>query len=123
MGEEHVTHVTSETWDSEVVKAEIPVIVDLWAPWCRPCLAIAPLLEELGGEWAGKVKVVKVNVDEQPQIASAFEVESIPTLGVVYKGALYGKVVGFGGRGNLEQLFDQVSKLPEQADEPAPSDA
>lgn len=123
MGVEHVTHVTGETWEGEVVKCDLPVIVDLWAPWCRPCLAIAPLLEELGGEWAGKVKVVKVNVDEQPDIASAFEVESIPTLAVVYKGALYGKVVGFGGRGHLEQLFDQVSKLPEQAQQPVPPDA
>jgi thioredoxin 1 len=117
---DHVIHVTAASWAADVVQADLPVIVDLWAPWCGPCLAIAPLLDELGEKWAGKVKVVKVNVDEQPEIAGAFEVQSIPTLGVVFRGALYGKVEGFGGRAHLEQLFEQVANLPtEQPAEPA----
>src|SRR6185295_15196398 len=102
MGQNTVT-VTTDNWEAEVVNSEIPVIVDLWAEWCGPCKQVAPVLEEFAAEYAGRVKVAKVNVDEQPQIASAFDVQSIPTLGVVYQGGLVGKVIGFGGRGNVKQ--------------------
>lgn len=111
---EHVVTVNAENWEEEVVKAEIPVIVDLWAPWCGPCRALSPLLEELAGKYEGKVKVTKVNVDEQPEISNAFDVQAIPTVAVVFKGGLVGKVQGFGGRQQVEGIFEEVSQLPEK---------
>jgi thioredoxin 1 len=72
--------VTDATFDTDVLKAEAPVLVDFWAEWCGPCRAIAPSLEELGAEFAGKLDIVKVNIDENPQTPSQFGVRGIPTL-------------------------------------------
>ncbi len=92
----------------------LPIVVDLWAPWCGPCRALTPILEELAGTYHGKVKVVKVNVDEQQEIAQAFEVQSIPMLAILYQGSLVGKVVGFGGREQIVELFKEVVLVPEK---------
>jgi thioredoxin 1 len=72
--------VTDATFDTDVLKAKEPVLVDFWAEWCGPCRAIAPSLEELGAEFAGKLDIVKVNIDENPQTPSQFGVRGIPTL-------------------------------------------
>ena len=72
--------VTDATFDTDVLKAKAPVLVDFWAEWCGPCRAIAPSLEELGAEFAGKLDIVKVNIDENPQTPSQFGVRGIPTL-------------------------------------------
>jgi thioredoxin 1 len=104
--------VTSENFEAEVLRSALPVVVDLWAPWCGPCRNIAPILEELAIRYEGQVKVAKVNVDEEPSIASAFQVQSIPTLAVLYQGALFGSVVGFGGRASIEEMFTEVAQLP-----------
>jgi thioredoxin len=101
-----ITNVRSDTFEAEILKADLPVVVDLWAPWCGPCRAAAPVLESLATEYAGRVKVVKVNVDDEPEIAGAFQVQGIPTFAVVHSGALVGAVSGFGGRPHLKQLFD-----------------
>jgi thioredoxin 1 len=86
--------VTDATFDTEVLKADKPVLVDFWAPWCGPCRQVAPILEELATEHAGKIDVVKVNTDENPRTAAAYGVTSIPTLNVYSGGELVKSIVG-----------------------------
>lgn len=81
--------VTDGNFEAEVLKSDVPVLVDFWATWCGPCKAIAPILEELSGAYQGKAKIVKLNADENPRTASQYNVRSLPTL-LVFKG---GKVV------------------------------
>lgn len=120
----NVVEVTTETFKSEIIDAAEPVVVDLWAPWCAPCRAAAPIMEQLATEYIGRIKVAKVNVDEHPEIASAFHVEGIPTFAVLYQGTLYGSVSGFGGRPHLASVFEEALKLPAlAAAEPASTEA
>lgn len=77
--------VTEQSFDTEVLNSEVPVLVDFWAAWCGPCRAIAPTVEELATEYGGKLKVVKVDVDENPEVSGRYGVQSIPTL-LVFKG-------------------------------------
>jgi thioredoxin 1 len=109
--------VTTKNFDAEVVQSAVPVVIDLWRPGCPPCVAMAPVLEELATKFDGQVKVVKVNVWDDPEIARAFEVNSVPTLAVVYKGTLVGKEVGFGGKPWLEELFTAVLDVPKRYEE------
>lgn len=82
---EFITNVSDASFDQDVIQAEGPVLVDYWAEWCGPCKMIAPALEEIATELAGKVKVAKVNIDENPELAAQFGVRSIPTL-MIFKG-------------------------------------
>ena len=86
--------VTKSSFDTEVLKSEIPVLVDFWATWCGPCRAIAPAVDAIAAEYVGKAKVLKVNVDEEPEIASQYNVQSIPTLLIFKGGAPVDQVVG-----------------------------
>jgi thioredoxin 1 len=108
-------HVTAEAFESEVIKSEQPVVIDFWAPWCGPCRSIGPVLDKLAARYDGQVKVAKVNVDEQPELANAFKITGIPTLYVMQKGEVIGHMVGFGGAKALEDLFAQLAEpAPEQ---------
>ena len=102
--------VTADTFEAEVMASPIPVVLDFWAPWCGPCRAIGPILDELAGAYAGKVKVAKINTDEEPELAGAFRISGIPTLYVMDQGKIAGHMVGFGGRGRLVALFEQLAE-------------
>jgi len=82
---EHIVHVTDSSFDSEVLSSELPVLVDFWAEWCGPCKMIAPVLSEIADDYAGKIKVCKVDVDANPDIPPKFGIRGIPTL-ILFKG-------------------------------------
>jgi thioredoxin 1 len=86
--------VTDQSFETEVLGSEVPVLVDFWAAWCGPCRAIAPVVEDLSVEYSGKLKVVKVDVDENPQISERYRVMSIPTLLVFKGGQEIDRIVG-----------------------------
>ena len=101
------TTVTDQNFDTEVLQSEQPVLVDLWAEWCGPCRAIAPVLEELEADYAGQLKIAKVDVDNNPATAQRFGVRSIPTLLVFDKGELVQTTVGVQPKAALASLVDQ----------------
>lgn len=88
------TLVTDATFQSEVLESDIPVVVDIWATWCGPCMAIAPILDQLAGEYEGRVKIVKVDADANPATVSAAGVTSIPTLGFYRNGERTDVMIG-----------------------------
>lgn len=99
--------VSDKTFDQEVLKASTPVVVDFWAPWCGPCKMIAPVLEELATEKDGQVKIAKLDIDENPDLAQKFGVMSIPTLLVFKDGQEVNRIVGYR---NKTQLVQQIEK-------------
>jgi thioredoxin 1 len=98
-----VAKVSDADFDKEVLKSETPVVVDFWAEWCGPCRMIAPALEEISGTLAGKVKIVKLNVDENPATAAKYGIMSIPTLMLFKNGELASRQVGAAPKQKLEQ--------------------
>lgn len=98
--------VTEETFEREVLKADLPVLTDFWAAWCAPCRMIAPIIEELAGEYEGRLKVAKVDVDANPDLASRYSVRSIPTLAVFKGGQLVERIVGYVPKTELKRQVD-----------------
>ncbi len=92
---------TDQTFDSEVIESEQPVLVDFWAPWCGPCRVLGPVVEELADEFQGRAKVVKVNVDDSPRVAQRFGVRSIPTLLFFQGGEVVDTTVGLARKPDL----------------------
>jgi len=103
-----VREVTDVTWDSDVLKSDLPVLVDFWAPWCGPCRMVAPIVQELSEEYAGKVNFMKMNTDENPMVPSKFGIRSIPSLLIFKGGELKGTVVGFRPKSDLTKRIDEA---------------
>jgi thioredoxin 1 len=103
-----IGHVNTQTWQAEVAASSVPVLVDFWAEWCGPCKAIAPVLEELSVELTGKLKIVKVNVDEAPDLAQQFGIRSIPTLLVFKGGTIAGQMVGAMPKATLKAKLESL---------------
>ena len=104
---DNVSEFTTENFDTEVLKADTPVLVDFWAEWCGPCRAIAPVVEEIANDYDGKVKVGKVNVDENQEVSMQYGVRSIPTLLIFKGGTVANQVIGAVPKTNITQLLDQ----------------
>ena len=99
--------VTDAEWESEVLKSDLPVLVDFWAEWCGPCRMVSPVVEEIAGEKAGALKVLKLNVDDNPETARKYKVMSIPTLMVFQGGDEKKRLVGARGKSQLLQEVDE----------------
>ncbi|MGB9597585.1 MAG: thioredoxin [Candidatus Poribacteria bacterium] len=100
--------VTDETFEDEVEKSSIPVLLDCWAPWCGPCKMIAPTIEKLAEELYGKIKVAKLDVDENPKTAMKLEIMSIPTLLIYKEGKIVGKLVGAQPKSEIEKRLANI---------------
>jgi thioredoxin 1 len=101
-----VPEVTESNFQTEVLQSAQPILVDFWAPWCGPCRQIAPLVQQLGKDYAGKVRVAKVNVDECPNVAAGYGVNSIPTLMIFKNGDVVERFVGVQPRSRLQTALD-----------------
>ena len=104
----HPIVVSDDTFDEEVVKSEVPVLVDFWADWCAPCKMIAPIVEDLAEEYDGKVKFAKLDVDANPKVATSFGIRGIPTLLVFKGGSPVDTVVGAVPKAVLKSRLDQA---------------
>lgn len=101
-----VVTITNENFEEEVLKSELPVLLDFWADWCGPCKMMSPVVDELAEELAGKVKVGKVNVDEEAALSLKYQIMSIPTLVVMKHGVCEGKSIGLQSKDEVMELLD-----------------
>ena len=100
-----IVEITQDNFEAEVTQSKLPVLVDFWASWCGPCRMLSPVVDELAEQYDGKVKFGKVNVDEQPQLAMAYNVQSIPTLLLFKDGQPAGKSIGVVPKASIEQML------------------
>jgi len=99
----HVTEITDANFDAEILNSAMPALVDFWAPWCGPCRAIAPTVEQLASEYAGKVKFAKMNIDDHPMVAQRYDIRAIPTLLFFKNGSVVGQIVGSAPKSKIEE--------------------
>ena len=105
---EHVREFTDQNFDTDVAQSDVPVLVDFWATWCGPCKAIAPVIDEIAGEYDGRVKVGKVDVDSNQNTAMKYGVRSIPTLLIMKDGKVVNQIVGAVPKSNITDMLDQL---------------
>ena len=103
----NVGDVTDVTFEAEVLKSSIPVLVDFWAPWCGPCRAVAPVVDEIANEYKGRLKVLKLNTDENPKTAQSYRISGIPSLMVFKNGQPVEQVVGAVPKSTLSSAVDK----------------
>ena len=101
-------HIDDNSFDTTVIKSEMPVLVDFWAPWCGPCKAVAPILDELAKDYKGKMVIAKLNVDESPQNASKYGVSAIPTMLIFKNGEPVQSIVGYKPKAELKKAIDEI---------------
>jgi len=109
MASQNIVVLTQENFASEVLQSTTPVLVDFWAEWCGPCKAITPILGELADEYENRVKIGKVNIDEQQGLASEYGIRAIPTLLLFDKGQVADQIVGLRSKRDLKASFDRVA--------------
>lgn len=102
------TIVTEQTFDQEVLKSEIPVLVDFWAAWCGPCRAVAPVLDQIAAEQEGKLRIAKVNVDENPALAAQYRITSIPAMKVFKNGEEVREIIGAMPKPMIEEYLNGI---------------
>jgi thioredoxin 1 len=103
-----VLQLTDGNFSQEVLQSSIPVLVDFWAPWCGPCRALAPTIEEISKEYEGKVKVCKLNTDESPETAGGFGINSIPTVLIFKNGQVVDRLIGVNPKKKFQDMLNQV---------------
>ncbi len=103
-----IDRIDENNFEEEVLKSDLPVVVDFYAPWCGPCRMLAPIIEKVAEEFAGKVKVVKVNIDEEPKLAAKFGVRSIPTVIGFKDGAPKQTFIGYGPEKKVKEFFEKL---------------
>tara|TARA_Y100001935_G_scaffold255591_1_gene269755 strand:- start:1510 stop:1833 length:324 start_codon:yes stop_codon:yes gene_type:complete len=105
----NVIESNDSNFENDVLKSDIPVLVDFWAPWCGPCKAVAPVLEEISIEFKDKIKIIKINVDDNQEYAAKYGIQSIPTLLVFNKGELKNQIIGALPKNEIEKfLLDEI---------------
>jgi thioredoxin 1 len=105
---ENLHTVNDADFEQQILKSDIPALVDFWAAWCGPCRAVGPVVEELAGEYAGKVKIAKLNVDENKEIPAKYGVRGIPTLMLFKNGEVFDQIVGAVPKPRIKELLDKV---------------
>ncbi len=107
MASDAIIEISDSNFESEVVNSDLPVLIDFWAPWCGPCRAIAPLVEEISSSYAGKIKVGKMNVDENQSTTMKFGIRSIPTLIMFKGGEAVDQIIGAVPKGEIERVVEK----------------
>ena len=107
MANPNVTQVSDANFDGDILKSNVPVLVDFWAPWCGPCRSVAPIVDDLANQYAGKLKVAKVNVDESTEVAMRYQITSIPTFIVFKNGQVADRALGALPRSEFVKLIDR----------------
>ncbi len=105
---DNVMEISDSSFDSDVLQSDIPVFVDFWAPWCGPCKAIGPIVEELANDYAGKIKFAKCNVDNNPSTPTKYGIQAIPTLILFKNGEVAEQIVGVVAKSKLETALNKV---------------